>query len=294
MYFRTEFHGDWGVALPADGNAIRFHLVIQGQCWVTVDGEPVQLREGDFALIPHGAAQVLSDTPNTRPVALAHLIQDGNLGVDGVLRYGRQNSARQTRLVCGFCSFDEELNHPLFLGLPPVVRMGQHTTGSSPWLAQSVRVIAMESDLNEIGGAAVISRLLEVLFIQGIRHHSRSPTSTAIPFMVAITDNQLKRALEAMHAETSKPWSVGELAVLSGMSRGRFSQRFKDCVGQAPLQYLTEWRLQKARRLLKETSLSIAEVGHRSGYQSLPSFTRRFSKHFGTTPGAFRKGSNDP
>jgi len=73
------------------------------------------------------------------------------------------------------------------------------------------------------------------------------------------------------------------------MSRGRFAQRFKAVLGQSPMQYLTDWRLQKAKHLLKETNLSIAEVGFRSGYQSLPSFTRRFGKQFGITPAAFRK-----
>jgi AraC-like DNA-binding protein len=293
MYFRTEFDGDWGVALPADRNTIRFHLVIYGQCWTTVDGKSVHLREGDFALIPHGAAQVLSSDQSSPAVALGGLIKDGNLGSDGVLRYGRPNPSQQTRLVCGFCSFDEELNHPLFLGLPPVILLGQHTTGNSPWLAQAVRVIAMESDLHAIGGSAVISRLMEVLFIQGIRHQSQTASNAAIPFMVAIADKQLKPAIEAMHDQPARAWSVADLAALSGMSRGRFSQRFKDCVGRPPLQYLTEWRLQMARRLLKESSLTVAEVGLRAGYHSLPSFTRRFRKQFGTYPGAFRKGDRE-
>lgn len=291
MYFRTEFVGRWGVSLPADRQTIRFHLVVQGECWVAVQGggEPIRLREGDFALVPHGAAQTLSDAPDAGAVPLETLLGAGKLGEDGVLRHGTSESSPRARLVCGFCSFDDELNHPLFVGLPAVLVMGRHFTGSSPWLAEAVRVIAMEANLDAIGGPAVIGRLMEVLFIQGIRHQRDSQSSPGIPYLLAITDKNLKAAIEAMHEQPERGWTLSELARVSNMSRGRFAKRFKEALGQSPLQYLTDWRLQKAKRLLRDTDLSVAEVGSRSGYQSLPSFTRRFGKRFGVSPGAFRK-----
>ena len=291
MYFRTEFVGSWGVTLPEDHNTIRIHLVVQGQCWVTVSGgnEPILLREGDFALVPHGAAQTLSDSPHADAVSLETLLNGGSLGDDGIFRHGNRESKQQARLVCGFCNFDEELNHPLFLGLPPILVMGHHLTGSAPWLAEAVRVITTEANLGGMGGSAVINRLMEVLFIQGIRLQCDSRSNQSIPFLLAITDKNLKPVIEAMHEHPERSWTLSDLAKLSNMSRGRFAQRFKEVLGQSPLQYLTDWRLQKAKLLLKESNLSIAEVGFRSGYQSLPSFTRRFGKQFGISPGAFRK-----
>ena len=291
MYFRTELAGTWGVTLPADGRTIRFHLVVQGQCWIAVDGqnEPLLLREGEFALVPHGTGQSLADSPGSATVPLARLLDAGLLGEDQVLRYDSGETQAQTRLVCGFCSFDEGLSHPLFFGLPAVLVMDRHFTGSSPWLAEAVRVISMEADLDGMGGAAIIGRLMEVMFIQGIRHQCESHSEPGIPYLVAITDNKLKFAIEAMHEHPERDWTLTQLAKLSSMSRGRFAQRFKDVLGQSPMHYLTGWRLQKARRLLKESDLSIAEVGYRSGYRSLPSFTRRFGKQFGISPAAFRK-----
>ena len=291
MYFRTEFDGTWGVTLPAYRYTIRFHLVVHGQCWISVDGEnePLLLQEGDFALVPHGAAQTLSDSPDSDTVSLETLLHAGTLGDDRVLRHGTGESKQQARLVCGFCSFDEGLNHPLFFGLPAILVMGRHFTGKSPWLAEAVRVITMEADLDGMGGSAVMSRLMEVLFIQGIRHHCDTKSNPSIPYLIAITDNKLKFAIEAMHEHPEREWNLSQLAELSSMSRGRFAQRFKEVLGQSPMHYLTGWRLQKARRMLKETDLNIAEVGFRSGYQSLPSFTRRFGKQFGISPAAFRK-----
>lgn len=279
------------MTIPPDGDTIRFHLVVHGQCWISVDGqdEPLLLRDGDFELVPHGAGQTLSDAPDTDMISLATLLDNGSLGDDQVLRHGTGESKQQARLVCGFCSFDEGLSHPLFFGLPPILVMGRNFTGSSPWLAEAVRVITMEAGLDGIGGSAIISRLMEMLFIQAIRHQCNMKSNPGIPFLVAITDNRLGLAIEAMHEYPQRAWTLTQLAELSSMSRGRFARRFKDVLGQSPMQYLTGWRLQKARRLLKESGLSIAEVGFRSGYQSLPSFTRRFGKQFGISPAAFRK-----
>ena len=182
MWFRTEFVGSWGVTLPADRNMIRFHLVVQGQCWVSVDGgnDPLLLQEGDFALIPHGVAQTLSDSPNADAISLEMLLNDGNLGSDGILRYGTGESNQRVRLVCGFCSFDEGLKHPLFFGLSNVIVFRRHATGNSPWLAEAVRVITMEANLGEMGISAIISRLIEVLFIQGIRHQRDTESNAQV------------------------------------------------------------------------------------------------------------------
>lgn len=291
MYFRTEFAGSWGVTVPDDPSTIRFHLVIHGECWVSVADcdERLHLREGDFILVPHGVSQSITNPETSEATPLNELLQTGKLGEDGVLRHGTGSQASQVRMICGFCSFDEGLKHPLFYLLPPVLLIGRHTTGVSPWLADAVRVVTMESELDGPGGTAVINRLMEVLFIQAIRHQYDSKTVPTTPFISAVTDSRLRSAIEAIHERPEHDWTVTDLAALTNLSRGRFSQRFKDVVHQSPMQYLANWRLQKARQLLKETTLSIADVAFQSGYHSLPSFTRRFGKEFGISPGAFRR-----
>jgi len=77
------------------------------------------------------------------------------------------------------------------------------------------------------------------------------------------------------------------------MSRTRFAARFAGEVGMPPMDYLTSWRLAKARRLLADTGLGMAEVAERCGYASVPSFSRRFKERFGVGPGAFRRSPGD-
>lgn len=293
LYFRAELSGHWAVAIPAERATIRFHLVVQGQCWVSVAGnDPVCVREGDFVLVPHGTAQKLSATPDAKAVSLQSLLQSGALGTDQVLRHGDQASGEHCRLVCGYCNFDEGLKHPLFAGLPAILAMGRNLSGSSPWLTEAIRVITMEANLHSFGGSAIMSRLMEVLVIQGIRHQFESGKNPRVPFLQAISDVKLKDAFRAIHEQPDLDWTVLKLAKVCGMSRGRFAKRFKDALDETPMQYLTSWRMQLSRRLLQETDLGIAEIAYRCGYQSLPSFTRRFSKQFAVSPARFRKISS--
>lgn len=297
LYFLTDFSGDWAVALPPEGQAIRVHLVVRGQCWVDVEGteKGALLHEGDFALVPHGAAQTLSSEPDLdlEPASLPELMGDGNPDDDGILRYeGRGCSeGRRSRIVCGLCRFDERLSHPMFLGLPPLIVLRARATGDSPWLAEAVRVTILEANLTDVGMREILGRLIEILFIQSIRQKLRA-TDDPNPFLVAVSDNHLRPALRAMHDELDTDWTVQRLARLSGMSRTQFARRFREALHRTPMQYLTDWRLQKARQWLRETDASVEEIGRRSGYRSQPSFTRRFKERFGVTPLAYRRGSD--
>ena len=75
------------------------------------------------------------------------------------------------------------------------------------------------------------------------------------------------------------------------MSRSAFAARFNQLVGQTPMQYLTFWRMQKARELLSEARLGTAEIAERVGYRSEAAFGKVFKKIVGSGPGAHRRGS---
>lgn len=281
------------MCVPAERGTVRFHLVLQGGCWVSVDDstEPFRLNEGDVALIPHGAAQTLSSAPGQELLPLADLMDDGKAHAGGVLRYGTRDEGTHCRLVCGFCSFDDHLKHPMFRGLPPLLVVGVRSTGNAPWLAEAIRVTTMEANLADVGMRDILGRLIEVLFIQAVRHELRTPSTESNAFLVAITDAQLAPAIRAVHERLEEHWTITRLARTAAMSRTQFAHRFKEVLDQTPMQYLTDWRLQKARQWLKDTELSVADVAQRCGYQSVPSFTRRFTERFGVSPAAFRRRS---
>jgi AraC-like DNA-binding protein len=291
VYFRAELSGAWAIEVPAERRRIRFHLVRYGVCWAQVAGEPAptRLSEGDLAIIPNGAAQILSDQPDREPARLGDLIAAGAIERSGVLTHGRGDG--QVRLLCGFCAFDEDIDHPVLAGLPALIVLSPRDLGAEPWLAETLRLMALETDLSGQGMEGALGRLLEVAFIQVVRRLGAQADGDGAGYMSALADARLSKALMAIHAAPEHPWTVAGLAKSAGLSRAVFAERFTAAVGLPPIGYLTHWRLMKARRLLRETGLGTDEIARRCGYQSLPSFTRRFKADFGIGPGAFRRAA---
>jgi AraC-like DNA-binding protein len=286
-YFEADLRGNFAVRVPRERRLVRFHLVREGRCLVRVAGGPAAaLGEGDLAIVPNGAEQVLSREPDTAPVDLGDLLGQGALE-GGVLTSGP--GPRGARLLCGFCRFDEAIDHPVMANLPALMVVRQAELGAEPWAAATLRLIGLEADLGAPGTTGILGRLLEIVFIQAVRRMTSSDGASANGFMAALTDPQLARALHAIHGEPDRPWRLGDLARIAGMSRARFADRFTRTVGRPAIDYLTTWRLIKGRDLLAGTKLDMAEIAARCGYASVSSFTKRFKKAFGLGPGAFRR-----
>lgn len=98
-----------------------------------------------------------------------------------------------------------------------------------------------------------------------------------------------QRDLALLHAEPALAWTVEELAQRAAISRAGLAKRFVELVGETPMQYLTEWRMHLARRLLLERTLSLAEIAARVGYDSEATFNRAFRRVVGTPPAAWRQ-----
>ena len=135
------------------------------------------------------------------------------------------------------------------------------------------------------------NRLAEVLFIQTLRAHIASGAESKLGWLRAIFDPQIGAALRAVHADVNSSWTVESLAAAAGMSRSAFAARFKELLGQTPLDYVTEWRMQKAVLLLKEEDKKLVEVAQSVGYDSDAAFSKAFKRIVGVTPGECRQGT---
>jgi len=292
LYFGAAFSGPWAARIPKAARQLRFHIVLDGQCWLRVDGlaEPRLLRQGDMAVVPHGASQVLSDRPGRIAVDLDRVLSDAGYSGHGELRIGDPASGPVVRMVCGSCSFDEGLRHPLFDSLPPMICLAMGEAPERRALAAIFRLLSHESVSAEPGHGAVANRLFEILLAQIMREQIRERDLSADgDFLAALAVPPVARALSAMHAAPQRPWTLQELANEAALSRSRFAEVFAAAVGLPPQRYLTQWRLQKAYALLRDGGVSVAEAAYRVGYESLPSFTRGFRNQFGIGPGALRR-----
>jgi AraC-like DNA-binding protein len=88
-------------------------------------------------------------------------------------------------------------------------------------------------------------------------------------------------------------WTVDELAGMSNMSRATFARVFQEVLGDAPMRYLTDWRMTVARDLLRSQDLALIEVAERVGDSSLYAFSTAFRRHHRQPPGRWRQGEQD-
>ena len=101
------------------------------------------------------------------------------------------------------------------------------------------------------------------------------------------------RVLTLLHDRPGHPWTLDELARQAASSRSNVAKRFTALVGQPPMQYLTEWRMQVAANLLRQSGAKVAAIGTAVGYDSEAAFSRAFKKATGVAPGAWRDRHRD-
>lgn len=283
---RLRAHAPWGRRLSQAPGAT-FHAVTAGSCWVRMPGQPPrELLAGDIALLPTGAAHVIASdrTGPTRPWDRAAKARELNAAGEIVID-GPGNSAQ---LVCAAYDYDREVAHPLLALLPPVVVVsGQDVSDGNPVTA-TLRLLRFELASGGAGRGTVIDRLIDVLFVHVIRTWVASRNGQPSSWLGALRDPVVARALTAMHSAPATPWTIDLLAREVSLSRATLTRRFTSLVGEAPLSYLTRWRMDLAAGQLRETDDAVSAIAHRVGYTSEFAFSRAFARVRGQPPGRYR------
>ena len=291
LYFDADFRPPWGITVPAFNKVARYHLVTRGRCFISVKGLAGThvLEAGSLAVVPHGAEHVLRDDPDTRPSTLDRALAESGYTGNGCFVYGRGDRGAPCRLVCGHFEFEDGFEHAMLAALPPLIVIPSAAGIPTSWLDQALRYIAAEVATARPGHNAIVKRLSEIVFVQTLRAASEYP-DLSMQRLVGYSDPKLARALHALHRTPEKDWTVASLASVAGLSRTRFAVAFKKSLGLAPLAYLTQWRMQQARKLLNDPARTVLVVANQVGYASEAAFSRAFRKHFGVPP---RRSSAD-
>ncbi|UBU14859.1 AraC family transcriptional regulator [Nonomuraea gerenzanensis] len=283
---RISWRAPWGVSFPAEPASAGFHVVLCGSCWLLPpEGEPVRLSVGDVVFVPHGDAFGLADDP-ARPLVRSecgpHAELFGSAGFEG-------SGAETVLLSCGYRTYADR-RHPILSSLPAVIHLPS-TLGRHPELRAAVDLLAGEIGDPRPGADTIVSSLLDMvqLYILRAWFDSDGEPCTMSGWAAALADPAIGRALNAIHCEPGRRWTVESLGAHAGLSRAGFARRFTALVGQAPLAYLTWWRLASAARMLRESDASVAEVAERVGYSSEFAFGNAFKREYGVAPGRFRR-----
>ncbi len=195
-----------------------------------------------------------------------------------------------TDLICGCFHFQDERGARLLAALPALIHAKAGTTAGSPWLAQTVELLAAEATAERPGTTTVVNRLCDALFVYLLRGYLAALPAQDSSLLQGLADPQIGAALHLIHQDPGKPWTVASIAAAVGMSRSAFAARFSQLVGEPPMRYLQRWRLHEAAVALRGAGArNLPEVAASAGYDSVAAFSKAFKRTIGSAPGAYRR-----
>ena len=128
-----------------------------------------------------------------------------------------------------------------------------------------------------------------------VRRYLDSLTSGQTGWLAGLRDPIAGHALALLHTRAADAWSLQRLAREIGVSRSSLAERFTGLIGQPPMRYLAQWRIQLACRLLCDDSAKVSTVALDVGYRSEAAFSRAFKTLVGASPASWRKqGASAP
>jgi len=280
------------VVLPASQHLVSFHVVTRGRCWAGLrDAAPEPFGAGDVLVVPHGDEYFLAEPLDAgasygpdEAVAFFRSMAAGEL--PGVVVEGG-GGAEQAQFICGFLGCDRRPFNPVLQALPRMM----HLRAADPAADRMQHLIDFAlCELHErsSGSRDVLLRLAELMFIEVVRRHIETMPVAQTGWLAGLNDPLVARSLALLHGAPARRWTLDALAAAAGASRSVLAERFALLVGQPPMHYLTQWRMQLATRLLVESGAKVAAVAAAIGYESEAAFSRAFKKSAGVAPADWR------
>lgn len=224
------------------------HLLLRGP--VQIDAHPPLLQPA------------LVWQPGPAPHTLRALSDDGATPWSAPMRFG-----------------DPALN-PLIGALPLQVVLPQREMPRP--MATTWALLVSECEASACAHGEVLARLAEVLVLQALRRAVEQARGQ-VGLLGALSDERLRRVLDAIHARPEAPWTLQTLAAEAGWSRTMLATRFRAAVGVPPGDYLTDWRLRVARMRLAD-GWTVKDVAAAVGYTSPAALTRVCVQRLGAPP----------
>ena len=269
--------------------------LVCGSGWLARGGlEPLRMEQGDVAIVTGPEPYVVSDSLTTPPQLRIH---PGGIceplpgaPIDysarlGVRTYGGRKSG-EVMVASGTYQVAGDVSRRLVTALPPALVVPAVDVAGSV-----MEMIAGEIQRDAPGQQSVLDRWLDLALITTLRAWFARPDSHAPGWYQAQTDPVAGTALRLLHEDPAYPWNVTELADRVGISRASLARRFTAVVGEAPMSYLTGWRITLAADQLRTTRDTVETIARRVGYANAFALSVAFKRVRGITPTAHRRAA---
>jgi AraC family transcriptional regulator len=186
----------------------------------------------------------------------------------------------------------EEVAGDLLRGDPAKVELIPRLGDTDPLikhLVLGIRDALGEADPTSATYADYLARAMAARLLRG--HSDATQQVLSQPRADGLNRRQLARAVDFIEANLGQALALQEIAAASGLSPVHFARQFKRTMGMAPHQYVMWARVERAKRLLAQTDLAIAQVAFECGFSHQEHLTRIFRRLSGTTPSLFRRAA---
>jgi AraC-like DNA-binding protein len=317
VFFTAEFSSPWAlespnpdlladIVMPDAECVVLFHILMEGACIVECAScVSARMEANDVIVFPHGEPHTMRSDEGTQVTRMDSVFPRRSQDSLPQVTFG--GGGRVSQFICGYLNCDQRFA-PLLGALPTMllVRNRENDTvleaidrggrrpsalpiGSTAWLGTTLKYTMHEARTARPGNAAMLGRLTELMFVEIIREYMQQVPDDRGGWLAGLKDPYVGKALRLLHANPMRNWTVEDLARETALSRSALAQRFTDLVGEAPMRYLANWRMQLAKDMLREGLHSIQEIAARVGYESEPAFNRAFKRATGCPPAAWRK-----
>lgn len=330
VFFTSKFSAPWSITsaraerlkpiLAPEAECIAmFHILAEGApVWVAIEGRaPIAMAPGDLIILPQGDQHVMASDLAVPPLGvepsllgLRRTLESAAPGRLATMEYGGGGAV--SRLVCGYLHCEQKFN-PLLGAMPHLILVRikdgaalVRSTGADTelrqlamppetanWLGSTLRQMVTEAEATQGSSRIMLARLAELLFAEVMRRYAEHLPAGETGWLAGLSDPQIARVLRLIHAEPKRNWTVAQLGKEAGISRSALAERFSALVGESPMRYLAGWRMQLAKRLLREGGQGIAAIAAEVGYESEAAFNRAFRRLVGQPPATWRDGGRD-
>jgi AraC-like DNA-binding protein len=300
MFYNAECSLPWRVRVPSAHtlgryvapdatHVIEFHLVTKGSGYIRVGAETTLFSAGDIVMVPHGDPHEMGNGSGAELIDAEYSLP--RLLAGGVERSRFGGGGQETWLICGYLACEAGLFRPVLAGLPHVVRVHIRNDAAGEWLENSIThaVERAQAVAPAPGSDVILARLAEVLFAEALQRYVNQLPPGRTGWLAGAGDPTVGRSLAALHRRPAHSWTLDELAQEAGVSRSALTERFARMLGQSPIAYLADWRLELGAEALRSTSRSVLQVAAEVGYESEAAFNRAFKRRFGKPPAQYRR-----
>jgi len=263
--------------------SVGFHVAVAGTTYIHPSGapSPIALQPGDIALSGRGCDHLLSPSESLR-----------GLPVDDIGFATARTPATahgDVSTIGGAYQLWNTPVHPFFTELPDWFVLRAADSPRFGAVSLTISMLTEEAARESLGRDTVLHGLLDVLFTHLLRAVIEVTGATCGSWSQAMREPRIRDAVALLHDEHAQQWTLQSLASAVGMSRSALAENFRRTMGDTPLSYLRTVRIQRAMRLLTESSLTLEQVALAVGYGDAFGFSKAFKKAVGESPGEFRR-----